>query len=312
MVSNSGFDNRRQHVRVSKEVDFYCYVDGQRFDSASVDISAGGAFLSTADELRIGAVVLIFPKPEKGKDNPAMLVGRVVRAQAQAPQGLGVRWDGCISKQGVQGIADFLADYLEIDAATLPTPDEVVMGSKVAAYEFGKGRFYVPSVGELPDLEQVAATGQIDPVGWAGLATPQPEALLARSRYSHSQESGAVTTILSRQRGRLPVSVPVELVVDDMKHTGRITALGITSIYVSMPKQAEVVRGQVRVFFPVPIEKPPLVIRLHCEVMRKDRPTRVDAGGLDLAVRMIEQRQHPGVFERYVKFLFYRLYSRME
>lgn len=312
MVTDTGSHEKRQHLRILKRVDFYCYVDGQRFDSASVDVSAGGAFLATDDDLRLGAVVLIFPKPEKGMENPAMLVGRVMRRQ-QAPRvGLGVRWDGCISRRGVQGISDFLADYLELETASLPDADSRVASSQAVAFDFSKGRFYIPSLSELPDLEQMAATGQVDPVGWAGLAMPQPEALVAPSRFSRSEESGAITTILSRQRGRLPVSVAVQLLVSDIKYEGRITALGITSVYISMPQPAEVRSGQVTVFFPVPVEQPPIMLRLQCDILRVERPTRVDIGGLDLAIRMVEQRLHPGLFERYVKFLFYRLHSRME
>ena len=35
---------RRKHLRKIRSMDFYCYVDGVRFDSLSLDISAGVPF----------------------------------------------------------------------------------------------------------------------------------------------------------------------------------------------------------------------------------------------------------------------------
>ena len=51
--------NRRQHTRNLKALHFTCYIDGQRFDARSIDVSVGGAFMETGALVPMGSVALI-------------------------------------------------------------------------------------------------------------------------------------------------------------------------------------------------------------------------------------------------------------
>jgi len=301
---------RRQHTRLLKDIDFYCYVDGERFDSASVDISAGGAFLATEDDLRMDASVLIFPKAEKGKEQPAMLVGRVVRRQMGASPGLGVQWRGCICREGVPGIYQFLERYLELKHTLLPEPPHEVVGAPVVAFDFPNVRFYVPAVADLPDPASLTASDAPEAAGLDELGAPVAEALVQSPTYSRSGESGAVTTILGRQRGRVPVQIPVQFLVDDRKYDGVVTALGITTMFLNTDERIRPGSGRVVLPFPIPVESQPLMVRMHCAIMRIEDATQTRSDGVDLSIQHIEERKSPGLFQRYVKYLFYRMHTR--
>ena len=301
---------RRQHPRLLKDIEFYCYVDGERFDSASVDISAGGAFLSTDDDLRMNAPVLIFPKAEKGKEQPAMLVGRVVRRQMGPGAGLGVQWRGCICRQGVPGLYQFLEQYLEIKHDLLPEPPHEVVGARVVAFDFENVRFYVPAVADLPDPSRISPATGSGTTSLDELGAPVAEALVQSPTYTRTGEAGAVTTILGRQRGRVPVNIPIQFLVDDRMYDGVVTALGITTMFVSTGEPVRPGSGRVVLPFPIPVESQPLMVRTHCVIMRIEDATEMRSGGVDLSIQHIEERKSPGLFQRYVKYLFYRMHTR--
>lgn len=82
---------RRGYERSSVQIEFYCYSDGHRFDSASIDISPSGVFLRTSDDVPEASRLVIVPKDEHSRDFPVMLLGMVTRRQAGPSPGLGVR-----------------------------------------------------------------------------------------------------------------------------------------------------------------------------------------------------------------------------
>ena len=239
-----------------------------------------------------------------------MLVGRVVRRQMGPGAGLGVQWRGCICRQGVPGLYQFLEQYLEIKHDLLPEPPHEVVGARVVAFDFENVRFYVPAVADLPDPSRISPATGSGTTSLDELGAPVAEALVQSPTYTRTGEAGAVTTILGRQRGRVPVNIPIQFLVDDRMYDGVVTALGITTMFVSTGEPVRPGSGRVVLPFPIPVESQPLMVRTHCVIMRIEDATEMRSGGVDLSIQHIEERKSPGLFQRYVKYLFYRMHTR--
>lgn len=101
-------DDRRVHQRLPCELEFYCCIDGCRFDGAAVDISGGGVLLATDARIRIGAKVLVVPKKEVMRTFPVMLPGNVVRRQAgtsRSMSSLPAAWRPSAATHRARGLA---------------------------------------------------------------------------------------------------------------------------------------------------------------------------------------------------------------
>jgi len=138
--------DRRQHRRKSKFLEFTCFIDGQKFTTKSMDISAGGAYVDSEEELRNGAVVMIVPSRELKKKLPIVLVGSVVRRADETGSKFGIMWHKCVTRDGIDNIFDFLAFYLDLYPSALPVPDPAVVASTLASYDFIGNRFVIPQL----------------------------------------------------------------------------------------------------------------------------------------------------------------------
>ena len=78
---------RRQHPRRVSRQDVFCYIDGNRFDACSEDLSAGGMFLRTDGrvEVAVGTIVGLVAGGFDASDQPVRQRGA---AHACDPFGL--------------------------------------------------------------------------------------------------------------------------------------------------------------------------------------------------------------------------------
>ena len=367
--------DRRQHQRHRKQIPFYCYIDGHRFDTDSMDVSAGGAFMASEDEVRIGAVVMIVPKREMKKRLPVVLVGVVRRHQQQPVAGLGIQWLKCVTRNGIQQIFDFLALYLELFPAKLPLPSPEVGASSVVAYDFLRNEFGVPDLpppGEPtgtvkkvspakvlkgakpkpsgrpaasppPPREVEPAAGPVTAAVRLQVDTPAPaaepqkeektdetgetahvesildppptrseaalgEQIISPPEYERSDEDGVVTTVLKDQRGRIPVKIPVQFFLHDKILDGVVRYLGTSSLYMYAAAPADLKGHKFLLAFPIPLQDEKETAFLICSA-RSIEP--VEGGGsghaIDIKVEAVQQEPKKGVFERYVKFLYFKM-----
>ena len=88
----------RQFARRPFIEDIFCYVDGERLDARSVDLSVGGVFLQTDRglDVPVGAVVAVVLKNRVETEGTIFLFGKVVRCQPGERSGFGVRWEKAV------------------------------------------------------------------------------------------------------------------------------------------------------------------------------------------------------------------------
>jgi hypothetical protein len=329
--------DKRQFERKKKTIDFYCYIDGQRFDSESMDISAGGAFLRTFDPLGVGQPVILIPKREREKRLAVVLVGRIMRAQETPFPGVGIRWERCVSKEGLHNIYDFVADYLEVRPSSLPVPGHNVVRSEIVGYDFVQNLFYVPKLSgtAIPvapdatnemeegtsDLEATSDISLDDDEGapmiggdyieashqdqFLALSESTSSHLLEPDDFSKSEEDGVVTEMLGALGGRLAVRIPVRFAADRLEGEGTVRAIGLRTVFLETTVAEIGEAASILVEFVIPVKPETVIVTLVCDTMSWDPSGRLGYPGAELNIKSVKGEPDPGLFERYVKFLYF-------
>ena len=331
---------RRQHRRTKQAIDFYCYIDGLRFDSASIDISTGGALLKTGDPVRRDATVMIIPKDEAVRKFPVMLVGAVVRQQEGSNQGVGIRWLRCITRDGIASVYGFMAAFPEFSEIPLPPPTHEVASNLVVGYDFPRNRFYVPKIPEVASLPELdterpvksrtwraeggaakqgghalkdSSMPKTKPVKRASAQRPGPaasRAIVTPPDMSKTDEPGELTLQLKVQHQRIPVELPGKVTSGGHSVEGVIRLMSLKSLFVACEESLEGfgTLADVEVFIPLHKKKARIVLR--CDVVSLGRHARLDLSGLGLVINGVDEGDREGVFERYVKYLYYKMLTR--
>lgn len=294
---------RRQFPRFSAALEFYCYIDGDRFDSVSVDLSPAGVFLRTAVKVRPGAIVMLVPKDEAAKDFPVMLIGRMVRKQlSPAAPGYGVLWLRCVTRKGVEAIYHFIASYPEFSNLTLPIAEAEVLEASVVGYDFGVNRFYLPVIpgAGAPIPPSPFAAEPTDP-----LIAPHPE---SPSDFTRTAEDGAVTRALKVMHEQIPVSIATTVIMDGEEVFATVLMLSLTTLFITGSADRFQPGDQVRIRLPVNLSARQTVVELFCDVNSLGpHPALAGGSGIHLTLRAVDESRRVGLFERYVKFLYYQM-----
>lgn len=296
-MTNNGSE-RRNHVRHPKVLGFYCYVEGRRFDSESLDVSAGGAFLSTVDKFDVGNTVILVPRAESDRGLTGLLVGAVMRLQHEPAQGLGIQWKRCVSRTGYQTIYQYLTGYLALPESSLVGPSPEVLESDLVTYDFGKNLMYVPDEPALRGAPGAAVT-----------AEPLPPDNLSGKDLDRGDEPGIVTQMLGTQGGRLPVDIPVRFYLGDVISDGMLKAVGLATLFLATEAEDSTDEGTCVISFPVPLASGRVELKLFCTVVGYEEGRTLGYKGYDLAIRSVEEEPHKGLYESYLKYLFDRLYA---
>jgi len=122
--------------------------------------------------------------------------------------------------------------------------------------------------------------------------------------FWRSGENGALTTVLRTREEQVPVEIPVRLRVDmKMKTEGLVRRLGLSSLFVELPDRFDSPPTKAEVTFPVALRDEPVHVKLACSVAAVGSDPTGTGPGLALIILAVYQK-NPGLFERYVKFLY--------
>ena len=357
--------DRRTGRRVGRRIDFNCYINGHRFDSASLDVSRGGALLSTPDPIDIGARLMIVPNGEESGVLPIMLVGHVVR---NAGGGLGVAWEKCLSRGGVKAVFACMKKYPELFSDFPMTRDPRMNKIRDVAYDFEGNRLFpvkLAGIGNFEDLiqqgaddgpkrrpevqcgatagasvprtpgaklmaeraaktvlpssrpQQGSGVPLVSPYGPAGPPTgtqPAPadvsRTLVDPPAYSRKPMPGAVTQLLTTNLDEMETSIPASLAsLQGGRHDCLVRMLGLHTAFVTTYASAEEVGEKVRITLPVPLHRGTVDVELACSLIACGKHPTVGQKGMHFEIKAAYQPGKPGLFERYVKYLYYQKVS---
>lgn len=152
------------------------------------------------------------------------------------------------------------------------------------------------------------------------LSTPQPEEapgpqFRTLAEYQESKrrpddtpsESGRM---LSRERARIPVKLPVTFLVGRKKVDATITSLGLNQAFMATEHAFTADEARVEVTLPIPGQRTPVSVTLVCSVVSSESGEQLGYPGVDMTIVGVDQRQKPGIFERYIKALYYEMTRR--
>ncbi len=393
---------RRKHERVAKELRFHCYIDGNRFDSASVNISQGGAFLRTSDPIPTDSVVVAVPHQQFLKDFPVMLVGKVLRREDASDKGLGVEWLRCVTRSGFRRLWHFIESFPELWETIPAMPPSDYLAEPCVGFDFQAGRFFLPKgravtakngrsdapvgtrpsvaarpvapvvpptagtpapshethadqLGNAEKLDVPVSEARVDP-SFAGTERPSgsyemttvyssaqvhaPEVIMPMARtelsarlkgtavkeptpipmpgpatsdrlenppaYRRTASSGAITQMIAKHKEELPTNIPVSIILDGRNYEARIRMLSLETVFIISFDEELFDATKMLIKLPVSLHQRTFMLDLTCEVMRIGQHVEAGGPGIHLSIKAVHQPGHPGIFERYVKFLYYQ------
>lgn len=183
----------------------------------------------------------------------------------------------------------------------------------------------VTSSPKAPDAVAHSAPAQpstTDPVhlGSKQSLPPEPEEptrppIRTLSEYQanreHSEDTPAGSGhLLNKERARMPVKLPVTFEVGRKKGDGTITSLGLHKVFLATEYDFGEEPGRVEVTLPISGQRTPVSIKLICAIEAVETGEELGYPGVDMTIVGVDQRQRPGIFERYIKTLYYEMTRR--
>ena len=300
-------------------------------DAKSADISAGGLFLKTEQEMQRGALVAVVFNEQARKAPAIYLLGRVVRVREQAPKGVGLRWEKAVTTGPPEDLARFLGQLLGREVSEVRrvaigpdqdwksvflfpkdatfAEDEMEATAEVAgrkeptsplssflAYQVTEEEVKRVKVDDVEGGPAYVADGKLDFDELAeeldsGLA---PGPFTARIETDVMRAPAGITGRMQTMAGRLPVQIPF---------------LGAQGMFVTtqfIPLNRKI---PVKVSFDVATRRGTMTVTCRCKITGVDDGQSTGTPGLDLKIDTYEEGQYTGLFRQYVRWLHFRTLS---
>jgi len=323
MVRN---EDKRLFLRRDMDEEFYCYaVGGARLDARSLDISKGGIFLQTYDELPLGQNVALVFKKSEARTEPIYLVGEVVRHEKGHRIGVGVRWEKAVSYGPAAEMVHFLENVLAIIRAKVTT---VILPGKTqpqAVFDFPK---YAATGEEMANLREIEDedTADLSPRRTAlkneqairvsggkkmKIGAEMPAA--PKKNFSKSEEEGALTRAITAGETRAPAEVEAAIKFGLRKRKIVVTSMGLKSLFASTaftPQEQDGDNGVL--LFELRVRGGMAKVKLLCTVTTVHDGTEGQPSGYEMSINKVDEGDNPGVYRAYVRWLTFRSISGQE
>jgi hypothetical protein len=321
---------QRQYPRHRYEDEFYCYLDGSRFDARSLDISAGGLFLKTQQEVPAGAsIALVFKDQKDPSAAPVFLVGEVMRRQEVPVPGIGLRWHRAVT----EGTAARLEIFLTLRMGLLPGPiasePHGVRGGMRHVYYFARpphseklGPNYPvqpqrkPSSSPPPSPSFAAGRPagkavplgvQVDIVRTDGRredrgAAPLPDHVQRLSTGS----SGPLSMILRRGDTLAPARLAATARLPRGEVACEIAGLSVKSMFLTGVGRLPSHLSDLQVAFELPAREGTVPVVCDCRLLYVTDEDEENRAGVELEIIRYDEGAHKGILWTYLKWLTFR------
>ena len=325
--------DQRVYPRKTHREEIYCYLDGDRFDAGSGDISAGGLFLKTKRDIPIGfCVAMVF---KKGLDilSPVYLLGRIVRKQEEPVPGVGLQWTKAITDSPTPYLAEFLHSRMGLESPQVTREYPSDGGKKRSVYRFPRS----PSLSGQEDLpvEEETTAGKEMPAapsesgsGASGSGRRATQLhgvdldVVRRGRKVKKELSALPAHVVKQSDGASPGPLSVVVQRGDtlaptqlaavIEYRGRgiaavLLGLGIRSMYLKAPIRAETIPGTINVLFEIPAKDGTKVpVTCACRLLYLETSDPPSSRGIELEIDHYEEHGEKGILWTYLKWLHFR------
>lgn len=283
----------RQFARRDFVEEIFCYVDGERLDARSLNLSVGGILLETAQARDVpkGAVVAVVLKNRLDDLGTVFLFGKVVRQHVGSPLGLAVRWEKAVGPVDKERLAQALREVFRIRAFGIEEGAVPSTGQVMSVFRF------VPEV--LDDEPGEGALRFENPVGPELFGGLRPD-------WKQYSGDGPVTQEIDGARVGSQTNLKAVLEFEGATVQGRITWLSTSILRFStrlVPADESLVLA---VTFDIPTRTGPASITCRGRVQSVERDEGEAASSLVIGVDRTDEGTQPGVLRRYVRWLHAR------
>jgi len=311
----------RLHPKWLLDEKVFCYLDGEKFQATSRDVSAGGIFLRTSKDVpKHSTVVLAFKDKTSAGQAPFFLVGSPVRYQQSPQKGVGIQWLRAVTTGSAKALERFLSDKMQMPSATVFEEGRGPGGEKRAVHLFPLALLQSISAPAAPRDVAVpsnasnpvapAPTGTVDDMrvirqDGSQLSDSHAEDDDGAEESSHAQPPVQVRpsgesmlgsdSILTQLRGRARI--------DGEVHPATVLALGMRGLYLQVPRGPTNLSSEIDVFFYVKTRQGAIPVRCTCRTIFEDAATDGHSTCLDMEILRFEDATMKSVTASFIKWM---------
>lgn len=292
--------DKRKHPRWDVDKKVFCYIDGARLDARSSNISLGGMFIRTdgAERVPLDSLVGLVFRASTPDQGTTFLFGRVVRKQDFPEAGLGLHWEKAVAVTPPEALAAFLKNLMGIENLTIIQEATGPEGRV-------KSIFWFDSIGVEPMNAERPPPVPEDRTPVQSLATTAPPYVEEGSKLPHSQESGAITTMVNRKDLRAPTSQLGILSVAGADLEVEITSIGIDGAMVDTGPLTLATGTEACLRFEIKTRAGVIPVTCNCRSGTVADSQSAGTANLDLEFTEVLEGDHEDVLRRYVKWLHF-------
>lgn len=283
---------RRKAPRRPEKKQVYCYVEGQRLDAETADISALGAMIRTVwtDSANGEALVSVSFRAREPEVRDVFLFGRVERVQKDPMRGFALSWVRAVTTGPRAGMVAVLRDVLGV-------PDDLIEAQRVGgdgkpAKVFNFGATTRPGASE-------PRRPTVPPVQQARVPTSEHD-------WRRYPSKGPLTRTMAVTTARESVTLKALLVSGATRRNVRVTSVGEHSIALDMRGGLEGIGETATVRFNVPLRRGVGLVAATGHVTKSTSRPIEGISLLEIEIDSIDEGDRPGVLERYVRWLHQR------
>ncbi len=267
---------RRQEARKKERLALVFHYAQEKCEVNTLDVSRGGTLLQTPVLFPSGTLLILECPSLCSQGQAIRLLAKVVRAtkgftERQALSGMGLAWVRAYSSSGEEHLKEFLIDKLGYDAADTGSIQQAPTGDFV--YDFPKGLEPLPS-----------ETGVSDPT--------------RLSDYQDKREH-----LITMQRGRFKLDVPIIYSVHNMHYRGTLMALGPGGLAVHTKGALPFEFSKVTVRYPLESGPASPRIILFCETEMVLEQFGNEPGFFSARTLGIDELDNPTIFRMHLRAL---------
>ncbi len=273
---------RRKHTRWKMEEDIHCYVDGDRMDLTSADMSSGGIMLTTDVLIQPGVqIALVFRSQMEEDGKPIFLLAKVMRRQIMPVEGVGLRWERAVTEGAPAELIAFLRTRLRLLSPEVQVkPMKRRPGETQATYVFTADTASV-----LPPAPPSASTG------------------VRRKVPTRRSGTGPFTDQLRIVNALAPADLEAVLVIGGKKGPARVDGLGPNVMSVVAELLGPRKGTEVTVAFEIKGKKGPAEVICDCSIRRVELFRKQFLSRMDLQIVSVDEQGEQGIFDHYVRWL---------
>jgi len=293
---------RRVFPRWKLEDSVYCYVEGDRLDAQSSDISSGGMFFRTRKVILPGKeVALVFRRQLGSGERPIFLVGRVMRRQVKPEPGVGLRWERAATPADPETLRRFLRDFLQVEAGRIEQKPCGDAGVVQSVFDF-------PGIQPRQDAAATASEWedtQPEPSAYEEDDTDETLAGEEHTPEPRPASLGPLTQQLAALGTHAPVDLEASARLGARSFDARVSSLGMTHLFLATRNHDAKDGDRIEVSFKVATRAGLAEIKCDCLVVAHGQDPRSGAKGLALHIVELDEGRERGLFGNYVRWLHF-------